>query len=418
MMGRHLKDADGLPLEVIDPGRINKDAGPDFFNAKIKINGTVWIGNVEIHLKASDWFRHRHDSDPAYENIILHVVAVSDRRITRPDGSLIPQVSLTLPPDFFSLYDRLASNPAYLRCSHFISELSPLTVTDWLETLAIERMQLKSRKVSDILNFTGNDWEQTCFIVLARALGFGLNGDPFEMLARSIPLKILHHHSDNPLQLQALLFGQAAMLDQSLHIFDEFYQLLCREYYFLARKYGLSPLRPGLWKYSRTRPQNFPHRRIAFLAKACEGGFSLLSRLVENIREGRDVRPLFNWILEGYWHTHSSFDADARSSSDTLSAASISLLIINAVVPLVYTFAQHRGEYETAEKAVALLENLPPENNGIIREWGAYGLKSGDAMRSQALIQLRREYCEQRKCLYCRFGHFFLRKAAAGSSFL
>lgn len=411
MLGRRLTDTDGRVIDILDPGRLNKDSGPDFFNSKIKIDGTEWIGNIEIHVKASDWYRHRHNSDPAYDNVILHVVAVNDRRVARADGGLIPQVVTTPPPDFFNLYNQLSSHPAYLRCAQWLPYLPQIAVTDWLESLAMERLQMKGNRVRDILHSVANDWEQTCFITLARALGFGLNGEPFEMLARSLPLRILHHHSDNPLQLQALLFGQAGMLDQSQHIFDEFYQLLCREYYFLARKYGLRPMRQGVWKYARTRPQNFPHRRIAMLAKACEGGFSMLAKIVDCIRKGGEIRELFKWRLEGYWHDHFSFDVDAKGGSDMLSGNSISLLLINAVVPLVYAFAAERGEYELGEKGLAIMEELPGESNSIIREWEGYGLKSGNALRSQALLQLRREYCEARKCLYCRFAHHYLRRA-------
>lgn len=414
MFGKRLTDADGAAIEVIDPGNLNTDSGPDFFNSKIKINGVEWIGNVEIHVRASDWQRHSHDSDPAYDSIILHVVSISDRRIYRNDGSLIPQVTITLPEDFFKTYAALTESPDTVKCAPSLSRLSRLNMTDWLESLSIERIQAKAQKVNDILAINGNDWEQTCFVMMARALGFGLNGDPFEMLARSIPLRILHHHSDNPLQLQAILFGQASMLDSSIHIFDEYYQLLCREYYFLARKYGLKPLRPGLWKYSRTRPQNFPHRRIAFLAKACEGGFSLFSKILDNSKDSNSLRELFKWGLTGYWHTHFSFDTDAHSISDTLSEASITLLIINAVAPLVYAYGFSRGDYDLAERGLDLLSELPAENNAITRAWSLHGIKADNALRSQALIHLRKEYCDTRKCLSCRWGHALLRKCLDG----
>lgn len=411
MFGRRLTDADGACIEVIDPGSLNSNSGPDFFNSKIKINGVEWIGNVEIHVKASDWRRHHHDSDPAYDSIILHVVSISDTRIYRNDGSLIPQVVITLPEDFFKTYAALTEESPDLKCAASIHRLPPISVTDWLESLAIERIQCKAGKVRDILSGNGNDWEQTCFVMIARALGFGLNGDPFEMLARSVPLRILHHHSDNPLQIQAVLFGQAAMLDSSLHIFDEYYQLLCREYFFLARKYGLHPMRPGLWKYARTRPQNFPHRRIAFLAKACEGGFSLFSRIIGNVDNLDSMRNLFSWHLSGYWHTHFSFDADAHSVADTLSDSSITLIIINAIAPLVYAYGASHGDCDLAEKSLDLLADLPPENNTITRGWNLLGIKAESALRSQALIHLRKEYCDSRKCLSCRWGHSLLKKS-------
>ena len=411
MFGKRLTDADGAAIEVIDPGSLNTDSGPDFFNSKIKINGVEWIGNVEIHVKASDWLRHHHDTDPAYDSIILHVVSISDRRIYREDGSLIPQVVITLPEDFFKTYATLTEETASIKCAPSLHKLSQLAMTDWLESLSIERIQGKAQRVRDILALTGNDWEQTCFVIMARALGFGLNGEPFEMLSRSIPLRILHHHSDNPLQIQAILFGQAAMLDSSLHIFDEYYQLLCREYYFLARKYGLRPMRPGLWKYSRTRPQNFPHRRIAFLAKACEGGFSLFSKILDSCKDSDTLRELFKWELNGYWHDHFSFDTEAASIADTLSETSITLLIINAVAPLIYAYGSSRGDYDLAERGLDLLSDLPAENNAMLRVWSQLGIKADSALRSQALIHLRKEYCDTRKCLSCRWGHALLRRS-------
>lgn len=409
MFGKTLKDADGACIEVVDPGTLNTNAGPDFFNSKIKINGIEWAGNIEIHVRASDWHRHHHDNDPAYDSIILHVVSISDMRIYRPDGSLIPQVEITLPEDFFKIYVALTEAGDEVKCASSLSKLPPINRVDWLESLSIERIQAKAQKVKDLLSLTGNDWEQTCFVIIARALGFGLNGDPFEMLARSIPLRILHHHSDNPHQIQAIFFGQAAMLDSSLHIFDEYYQLLCREYYFLARKYELRPMRPGLWKYARTRPQNFPHRRIAFLAKACEGGFSLFSRIISNSRNVDQLRELFAWQLSGYWHTRFSFDTEGRSISDTLSQASITLLIINAVAPLVYAYGSSRGDLDLAERALDILAALPAENNTIIRSWQQIGIPADNALRSQALIHLRKEYCLTRKCLSCRWGHSLMR---------
>ncbi len=412
MFGRKLTDSDGRTLEVIDPGRLNTDSGPDFFNSKIKADGTEWAGNIEIHVKASDWMRHGHHNDPAYDSIILHVVGVADQRIRRRDGSLIPQVVLTMPEEFFRTFSTLQTEIDAIRCMPAIKSLSQLTITDWLETLSIERVQMKGERIKEIYKNCGNDWEQTCFIVLSRALGFGLNGDPFEMLARSIPLKILHHHSDNPLQLQAILFGQAAMLDSSLYIFDEYYQLLCREYYFLARKYNLRPMRPGLWKYSRTRPQNFPHRRIAFLSKACEGGFALFSRILESKGNEEAARELFNWELEGYWHSHFSFDTENKTGGNTLSKTSITSLLINVTAPLLYAYGAMRDDPDLAEKGLDLLSMLPPEANSITREWENCGLRSKDALRSQALIQLRKEYCDKRKCLYCRFGNNLLRRSA------
>ncbi len=417
MFGSRLRLPDGRRVEVIDPGTPNNDAGPDFFNSKINIIGAEeWAGNVEIHIKASDWFRHGHDKDIAYDSIILHVVASSDCKIKRRDGSIIPQVEVILPPKLYSTYSRLHTDLDAVRCEHSLHTLPPLTVTDWLETLAIERIQTRASNVMRIFALTGNDWQQTCFVILARAMGFGLNGDPFELTALSLPLRIMARHSDNPLQLEALLFGQAALLDTSKHILDEYYQLLCREYYFLARKYGLRPIRSDMCKYARTRPQNMPHRRLAMLAKACEGGFALLRTLLDCKGDPELLTPLFDWKLEGYWASHQSFDSEESQVPARLSTASIRLLMINAVAPLYYAYGMHIGNPDMAECALDLLDALPPEQNTIIRRWQTVGMPVKSAATSQALLQLRREYCDKRNCMRCRFSHQLLRSIITESN--
>lgn len=410
--GSSLKDVDGSPIEVLHPGTHNQDSGPDFFNSKLKINGVEWIGNVEIHVKASDWYRHGHSQDPAYDNVILHVVGISDKRILRSDGSAIPQIELTFPEKFFRTYSSLSEETDSVRCATMLSCLPDLNKTDWLESLALERMQQKAQKVKELNRSIAGDWEQTCFIMFARGLGFGLNGVPFELLARSIPLKVLHHHSDNPFQLEALLFGQANMLDSSMYLYDDYFQGLCREYYFLARKYGLKPLRSGLWKYSRTRPQNFPHRRVAFLAATTLGGFSLFSKLIEAGKNKTDLVDIFDMKVQGYWEHHYSFDTPVGKVPNEMSRSSQVLMTINVAIPVLYGYASVTGDIELAEKTVDIMQNLPPESNSIVRHWLPYGFEAKDASRSQALIQLKKEYCDKNKCIYCRFGHYFLRKSA------
>ena len=409
--GATLRDVEGRDVEVIDPGIHNNDSGPDFFNSKVKIEGMEWIGNVEIHVKASDWYRHGHDTDPAYDNVILHVVAVSDKKIQRPDGRILPQVEMTFPEKLFKTYLSLSEHTDNVRCHGSLGQLTDLQKTDWLETLAIERLQQKAMKIKELWQQSGNDWEQTCFIMLARGLGFGLNGDPFEMLGKSLPLRVIHHHSDNPFQIESLLFGQAGMLDPTYHIFDEYYQGLCREYYFLARKYGLRPMKPGQWKYSRTRPQNFPHRRIAMLASSLLDGFSLFTRLQESSESLEELKDIFNLKADGYWRDHFSFDTERKDTVSELSVASKMLLVINVAIPLLYAYASATGDYVRGEKISNLMLDLPAEKNRITRQWEEYGFQAKDASRSQALIHLRKEYCDKGKCLYCRFGHQFLRRS-------
>ena len=411
LFGHRLKEIDGREIEVIDPGRYNMDSGPDFFNSKVRIGDTEWIGNIEIHIKASDWYRHGHHEDPAYDNIILHIVGVSDKKVYRKDGSIIPQAEITFPEKFFRTIKDLSEDINVLRCAPRFDEISSLCLTDWLETLSVERVQTKASRVLDILKqYTGN-WEQTCFCIFARSLGFGLNSVPFELLSKSVTLNMLHRHSDHPDQLQAILFGQAGMLDASMHIFDEYFQYLCREYYFLARKYNLQPMNKMLWKFARTRPQNFPHRRIAFLAKACEGGFSIFTDIIEAGDDIEALTEIFRLRLDNYWKNHFDFGYEAQLVPDTLSLSSIRLLIINTAAPLIYAYGASTGDIDLAEKGIKILENLPAENNSLIRSFTDMGVECKDALRSQALIHLRKEYCDSRKCLDCRLGMQLLRKS-------
>lgn len=412
MFGRKLRLTNGASLEILNPGRHNNDAGPDFFNAGLKIDGVRWAGDVEIHVKASDWHNHGHDNDSAYNSVVLHAVGVSDTHIKRHDGSTIPQVELTMPEEFFHTYARLAENINTVKCGSNLSELSLLNITDWLESLSVERLQTKANRVTDILKSQLYDWEQTCFVMLARSLGFGLNGEPFERLAQNLPLKYLHHHCDNLMQLEALLFGQAGMLDTSVHIFDEYYQTLANEYIFLAKKYSLRPMQPNVWKYMRTRPHNFPHRRIAMLAQATLGGFKMFGRIIDCKGDIEKLRQLFKWKLDGYWLTHSDFDVTSTPTGLTLSPSSIDLLLINLVSPLYYAYGSMLGDSDIAEYGIKLLEQLPPERNGIINQWRNNGINADNAQRSQALIQLRKEYCDMQGCFKCRFGYNLLSKSA------
>lgn len=410
---------DGRKLTVLDPGRLNRDAGPDFFNGKVLIDGTEWVGNIEIHVRASDWRRHGHSSDPAYDNVVLHVVGVDDDRVPDPSGrGEVPQLAIGLHPQMVERYAQLAEGSAGIRCAPWIgSALSPLALTDCLETLAVERLQRKAERICELVDSCGGSWQQACFATLARAFGFGLNADALEQLGRITPLSVLGRHSDDLMQLEALLFGQAGMLEPAAYMFDAYFQRLCREYYFLRKKYELRPMARVAWRFARTRPQNFPHRRIAMLACACLGQFRLLGHLLEARTDADDVRLLFDWQLMGYWAEHYSFGAEPHPAPALLSQASRDSLIINCVAPLLYAYGARHGDSERAERALDLLCQLPPERNVIVRNWMSLGIKPDNAMRSQALIELKNEYCDARKCMYCRVGHRTLRYALAPQPF-
>lgn len=406
-----LLTVDGRAVKVIYQGRHNTDAGPDFVGARLSIDNQEWAGNVEIHVKASDWKRHGHSEDPAYDNVILHAVGVDDLRIPGKWGEMIPQTVLTFPETFIGLYSRMSSKISAVECEDIVRNVSNPVRICWLENLSVERMHRKSSHILDIVRLVDGDWQRACFIVLARALGFSLNAEPMEILARSIPLSVLAKHSDNLVQLEALLFGQAGMLDTSVHIFDEYYQQLCREYFFLARKYDLRPMRRDLWKYARTRPQNFPTRRIALLARAALGGFSLMASILDDKCDAATACDLFDWRLEGYWLSNIDFDQPSYPLSESLSQQARELLVINLVAPLLYAYGAWRGDAEMAERGIDIWRDSRPENNRITRQWKAAGIDSESAADSQALIQLSNEYCDRNRCRECRFGHAMLRKA-------
>lgn len=416
MLGLPLSLETGESVRVIDPGTLNRDSGPDFFNAKVKIDGKTWAGNIEIHMKASDWHRHGHSSDHAYENVILHVVAVSDTRIRRNDGSEIPQMHVALPQDFYKTFAYLTSADNSIRCARSLHEVDSLRRADWIETLTIERLQHKAARIEESLRKSNGDWNAACFITLARALGFGLNGIPFEMLAESINLNHLRRHSDNILQMEAIFFGQAGLLDPMMNMADQRYQLMCREYQFLSRKYSLHPIPKTSWKFSRTRPQNLPYRRIALLAKAMAETPDLLNRILQTEGEEDRLRPLFRWQVDGYWSRRLTFGSDAQTDANppSLAEGSINILLINVAAPILYAYALLHSDQNMKESAIALLMGLPPEKNAILRGWQELGFKAKDAGMSQALIHLRKEYCDRNECLRCRFGHHVLRSTIVG----
>ena len=406
-----LKTNDGLDIKVIDPGLLNHDSGPDFFNAKIKIGDQLWVGNIEMHVRATDWKRHNHDKDKAYDSVILHVVEKDDCPVFRSNGERIPQCELKVSPHFGERYRQLILQDNELPCASIIPELSKLDIVSWTEALAFERLHGKSDRIINLLDLFSGSWEDVCYVTLARNLGFGINGDAFERLARRTPLHLISKHSDSLLQIEALLLGQAGLLSDDVKENDPYFQHLKTEYSFLANKFSLTPMEGCNWKFFRIRPQNFPYRRIAMLAQLLHNGFRLFNDIVET-EDVKKLRELFKIELTGYWATHFSFGKPSGVNSAALSDSAIDIVLINTVAPLLYVYGEKTGSYEMTERAVALLEDIRPEKNSIVSHFGSHGLKADSALTSQALIQLRREYCEPRKCLYCRIGHRLLSKAA------
>ncbi|MCM1004861.1 MAG: DUF2851 family protein [Prevotella sp.] len=409
---------DGRSLRIVHPGTLNTSSGPDFFNARVDIDGMAWAGNVELHLKASDWHRHGHDKDLAYDSVILHVVSVSDTHVTRSDGSGIPQLLLPFNEQTAEQYSALCHSSKPIRCASWIRDMPRLNMLDWLERAGMERLEEKSERLKGYIDGAGGDWSQGLFVALARALGFGLNSEPFERLARSLPLNIIGFHSDSLFELEALLLGCAGLLTAARpEKEDSYYFALREEFLFLAHRYSLTPLPASVWRMSGTRPGNMPHRKLAFLARLLQRVQSLFSEMIEAQADVEKLMSLFDVEFDGYWEHHFTFGpATARSYKKAVSEDMAAVLLINVVAPLYHAYGVYRGDYLLEELGEALWRKLPAERNSVMKMWDdVAGFQPADAFESQALLHIKRQYCERGECLHCRMGHKLLR-ATCGSS--
>lgn len=407
-----LQTTDGLPLEVIDPGLHNSDAGPDFFNAKVKIGDTLWVGNVEIHSCSSDWHRHGHGDDKAYDSVILHVVSEADAGVSRSDGTPIPQFCLEIPERVQKHYRELCDAEQYPACCSILASLPKLTVHSWLTALQRERLEQKATLITDRLKRFNLHWEDAFLITLARNYGFGLNGDAFETWATLLPFRAMEKHRNDLFQIEAFFFGVAGLLEESFlakEEEDEYSLRLRKEFRYLQHKFGIAKvMEPTQWRFLRLRPDNFPHIRLAQLAYLYQKDDKLFSQLLE-AESLEDVRRLLSTRTSDYWEEHYMFGRSSARKVRTMGERSLNLIVINTLVPFLYTYGMHKGGEKMCRHAARFLEELEAEDNHIIRSWHTAGLPVSTAADSQALIQLRKEYCDKRKCLYCRFGYEYLR---------
>jgi Protein of unknown function (DUF2851) len=408
--GTDLTTTEGQPLTIVQPGILNTDAGPDFFNARVRIGDTEWAGNVEIHINASEWFAHQHHSNPAYDNVVLHVVLNEDRPAQRTDGSRIPCLCLKgrIPADLSARYENLAAALAMpIPCAGSIAEVPGLIQLNWLDRMAVERLEAKTDNIATRLSASENHWETAFYEVLARSFGLKVNAEPFDALARSLPLTILARHKNNLLQLEALLLGQAGLLDGP---FEEAYpQALAKEYTFLKHKYQLTPLEGSAWKFLRLRPANFPSLRLAQFAALVHQSAHLFSKILEVAPDLRQLENLFDVTVSDYWLTHYQLDKPSPKRQKNLGRDFVHLLAINTIVPFLFHYGKAKQQPDFQDKALRLLEALPSEANAIIDQWADLGINSKNAYQSQALLQLKNCYCDARRCLYCSIGHNILR---------
>jgi hypothetical protein len=402
-----LVDNEKNQIIVLNPGEYNHDSGPDFFNARISIAGTVWAGNIEIHVKSSHFNNHGHQHDPAFNNIILHVVAENDKIVYNARGEEILTSELSFDPSLFEKYTLLVNNPYIIACQDEIKKADNILIRHWLNSLVIERLQAKSESITKIFCETGNDWDETFYRFITRYFGFRVNTEPFEMLATTLPFRIIRKHSDNIFQIEALLFGTAGLLETGLFkeaLSDEYYRDLIKEYNVLSIKYSLRPLHGWIWKFSRLRPSNFPTVRLSQLAAMLSISGGIFSRVIEadNVEK---IKKLFEVQASGYWEDHFVFGRKSRKYVKKTGSQAADILLINAVIPVMFVYGLSRDSQEIIDRALSFLENTAPEENLILSEWKEAGVKAESAFYSQALIQLRNEYCKRRKCLDCRIGN-------------
>ena len=405
---KELKTTTGQQVEVIDTGLANTDAGPDFFNAKLKLDGVLWIGNIEIHERSSDWFKHGHHADAGYNSVILHIASEIDMEISRSNGERIPQIQLICPEAVRTNYKELLETASYPPCYRIIPSLPPFTAHSWMTALQMERFEQKATLLNERLKRCQGNWEDAFFITLARNFGFGLNGDAFETWAHRLPFRAVDKHRNDLFQIEAIFFGQAGILEDSDG--DGYYLRLKKEYTYLQHKFGLIPMDASLWRFLRLRPANFPHIRIAQLACLYHRAYGLLSRIMET-ETLQGVRDILKGGTSEYWLTHYTFGGSSPSRPKTLSNTSLDLLIINTVVTFLYAYGLHKGNRVLCARAGSFLEELKAENNYITRMWEQCGMKTSNAADSQALIQLKKEYCDKKKCLYCRIGYEYLKRS-------
>lgn len=398
-----LKATDGQTLKIMHAGFPHHDAGPDFKQAVIKIGEISWAGDVEVHIRSSDWMKHKHQEDKKYNSVILHVVYQDDKMINIHEKEPLPTLELKplISSQLLLRYLQLSESPTPMPCVAYIKSITPLNFIAFLSRLAIDRMARKQKLIFETLKFYAQDWEATVFHILGQSLGCKTNAPGFELLCKSLPYKYLKQHSKSQLQTYSLIFGQAGMLEEDPP--DEYYQLLQNEYLYLRQKYKLVPIDAKCWNLLRLRPPNFPCVRLAQLAELIHQSPNLFDTICSQIIT-IDFRNLFVFEPHSYWKTHYQFGKESNCSEKMMGEKSFQLVMINAISPLLYTYGVFFGNERFIEWSVNMLEKLPYEQNHITKNYQHLGFPCVNASHSQALLELYHNYCEKRNCVECVVG--------------
>ena len=395
--------AEGESLQIIHPGTLNTNQGPDFTDAKVKIGTTIWAGSIELHINTSDWGNHKHSNDKNYKNVILHVVWKNDTNLMLPFSTFVLEDKV--PKLMLNRYDELMHSNSFIACEKSIQQVNTLTWQNWKERMLVERLENKTKIVLDYLQKNNNHWEETFWWLLAKNFGIKLNSIAFEKMAQSVSINILAKHKGQIHQTEALLFGQAGLLDADFK--DDYPKLLQREYQFLKKKYNLQKVE-GSVIFLRMRPSNFPTVRLAQVAMLVHESIHLFSKVKEN-RDVKMIKELLNVTANDYWHYHYTFDEATAFKKKKLGDQMIDNIIINTVVPMLFAYGHYHNEGTYKDKALKWLEDIKAEKNTITKGFTALQIDNKNAFDSQALIQLKNEYCNKKRCLDCSVGNKLLR---------
>ncbi|WP_445957225.1 DUF2851 family protein [Yeosuana sp.] len=396
-------------ISIISVGDYNQNSGPDFFNSQLNIDNQLWAGNVEIHLRSSDWFVHNHEVDKAYDNVILHVVWEHDTDIFRRDNSVIPTLEIKSYIDngLIKNYEKLfLKDNKWINCENDFAQVDEFVLQNWLERLYFERLERKAFNIEQLLAISKNDWESVLFKMLAKNFGLKVNGDAFLSMANSLDFSVIRKSKSNQTNLEALLFGQAGLLQGDIQ--ESYFIDLVKQYAFLKQKFKLSNTQVSPVLFFRLRPPNFPTIRLSQLANIYHKHHNLFSKIIEtNVLN--DFYEVFNMPTSPFWQTHFTFNKTSKKSDKKISKAFMDLLLINTIIPIKFSYAKHQGK-NIDDAIITLIQQIASEKNNIINKFDTLKKVSSSALQSQSLIQLKTEYCDKNKCLQCAIGNALIIK--------
>ncbi|QYJ68454.1 DUF2851 family protein [Flavobacterium litorale] len=405
---QNLVTVQGEPLTIINAGQYLQQSGPDFFNAQLRIGNQAWAGNVEIHVKSSDWYLHNHESDTAYDNVILHIVWEHDTEVIRKDGAEIPVLALKnyVATEVLQNYQALTAKKTWIYCEKQITDLNTFVLDNWKERLFFERLARKAIPIASMATSTGNDWEAVLFCFLAKNFGLNTNGDSFHAMAKSLPFNIVRKESFEVENLEALFFGKTGLLNNNNE--DIYPKDLAARYAYITNKHRLQPTHVNTPEFFRHRPDNFPTIRLSQLAQLYHQHQNVFSKII-NCKSVEAIYNLFAVAVSPYWETHYTFDKESPKKRKALTTSFINLIIINTIIPFKFAYAKSLGK-EISEELLTLLKALSPEKNTIIDKFKQLKVPVASAYDSQALLQLKNEYCNHKRCMQCGIGLEILKK--------